>query len=290
MQSNNISSELGRGYIQELYCGKSSACAVAVLSVVLLSACSGSNYRINEYASSYGNRNVSHNLVAHNSGEYAQGCFLGIQAALTQPVFIRDTPECSKVYAVASATNHYGVGSHTANGLRGAYPTYYNTYDEGTVLRGSAPYGHAVNETAYTHRNTPIKESGAYAEIGTIAYDVGNLNATGIQGRVGYNFNSYLATELEGSVGVRGIINHSLGAFVVARIPVSKRVSVRARGGYHTTQFGLLGLTGNVDGAAYGAGVEIATGRKDALRLDYTRYSTVIGISNSLAASYIHKF
>ncbi len=59
---------------------------------------------------------------------------MGAQAALTQPVFMSNAPECLKA-------NTYPV---VANGLRGSSPSYYNVYDQGTVLRSSAPYGSLI--------------------------------------------------------------------------------------------------------------------------------------------------
>jgi len=155
-----------------------------------------------------------------------------------------------------------------------------------------------------------------------VAYDVGD-SVYGIQGRAGYNFNPYLGVEAEASFGLidQNIIsassgsttlsadvgvNNSFGAFAVARVPVSKGFSLFARGGYHATNFGLNStsiengntVTENIsqsyDGVAYGVGIEVATGLRNAVRLDYTRYQITTDLgdnaSDTVSVSFVQKF
>jgi len=312
--------------------------ATISLLAISLSACSGSKFKASEYAHSYANRNVNQNNSAYyNNGQYSQNCFLGVQAALTQPVFVSNAPECASGYAIVSSANTYDAGAYMANNLRGpSSPPYYNTYNEGTVLRGSAPYGRAVNDGSHSPYGypRPKKTSGAYVGIGGIAYDVGD-NFYGIQGRFGYNFNPNFALEGEASIGVKGEsetlegidggipftltvkgdVDYSTGIFAVSRLPVGKNLSLHARAGYHLSQISAeielaeLGVSVSesasttVGGPAFGAGVEIATGARNALRLDYTRYEdcayyNVYGYTetycnggvNSASVSFVYKF
>ncbi len=279
-----------------------SICALAavLLSSTSLSGCLGSGLgAMDGHSYAQGSASQGH-------AQYNAGCFVDTQAALTQPVFMRNAPGCLEA-------NTYPVAG---TGLRGSSPSYYNTYDQGTVLRGSAPYGSAVNNAAYHHTARPEKNSGAYVNLGGVAYNVGE-RLYGIQGRAGYNFNRYLGAEAEASFGVIGDdttgplsisnnveVNSAFGAFAVARAPIGKRVTLLARGGYHVLNvtnedvFNIGGntVTTNIDtrynGAAAGIGVEFATGPSNAVRLDYTRYvlDSGNGSSQAVAASFVHKF
>jgi len=290
--------------------------AVILLSSTSLSGCTGSNLGTTMDSNSYAYGNSQAYGNSHQGyNQYNANCFMGAQAALTQPVYMSNAPEC------LGANNAYPVA---ASGLRGSSPAYYNTYDQGTMLRGSAPYGRAVNNNAaYYHTARPEKNSGGYVSIGGVAYDVGD-SLYGIQGRAGYNFNQNFGVEAEASIGLidqnvldvsAGAVsvsedigvNSSFGAFAVARVPVSKSFSLLARGGYHVTNLGVSGeLIENgivtdsfsenfkYDGVAYGVGMELATGPRNALRLDYTRYQLVSGLdggtTNTVSASFVHKF
>ncbi len=145
-----------------------------------------------------------------------------------------------------------------------------------------------------------------YGNIGGIMYDVDD-ELFGIVGRLGVQKEWYGA-EIEGSFGIIDEdidddtsfgVDHSLAAFAVGRMPLSKRLEALGRIGYHTTQVGVMAdvdgstvsVSDDFDGLAYGAGLEYDIDGVNGIRLDYTRYD--LGddlISDSLAATYLRRF
>ncbi|RKQ72111.1 outer membrane protein with beta-barrel domain [Litorimonas taeanensis] len=156
-----------------------------------------------------------------------------------------------------------------------------------------------------------------YGDLGVIAYDV-NDGGFGLVGRAGYQSSGLLGAEVEGTLAfkdqdftqgtseVSGGPDYSLGAFAVARLPITPKISAHARGGYHFTNIDSVAQVGaaaatldsdTVDGFAYGGGAEYALNERDSLRLDYTRYEydeVINGITydgaDSLALAYNRRF
>lgn len=159
------------------------------------------------------------------------------------------------------------------------------------------------------------KRGNFYGTIGGVMHDT-DLNSFGLEGRVGYDFGRILGAELEGSIGVideKETINdaalgdvqlssgfdYNVAAFAVARLPLSQRVSVHARGGYDFRSLSVKGTaddgtsgktTIDLDGFAYGIGAEYALSPRSGLRLDLTSYDNEFGASESVSASYVRKF
>ena len=145
-----------------------------------------------------------------------------------------------------------------------------------------------------------------YGNIGGIMYDVDD-ELFGVVGRLGVQKKWYGA-EIEGSFGVVDEdisddasvgVDHSLAAFAVGRMPLTRRLKALGRIGYHTTQVGIMAdvddstvsVSDDFDGLAYGAGLEYDIDGVNGVRLDYTRYD--LGddlISDSLAATYLRRF
>ena len=187
-----------------------------------------------------------------------------------------------------------------------------------TVTAPRAAYGSAVPGALAGLRGTSIpRNSYTYGELGGVAYDPFN-ETYGIQGRVGYQSANFWGVEAEGSYGLSdrteaaviddGInppvpvtvdvgVDYSLAGFGRVAYPVSPRLNLVGRVGYHTTE--LVGEAAgvevdvNVDGVAYGGGVEYALSPRSALRLDYTSYDggdDVSGSLDSAALSYQVRF
>ena len=123
------------------------------------------------------------------------------------------------------------------------------------------------------------------AEVEQVSEDSGH-----VQLRAGYSFSRYFAVETEGSIAVlasdagqagsndgRLILDRNLAGFAVASYPITQKVDVFVRGGYHYSRINLRAdqFEQSVwrDGFAYGAGAtyRIDEGR---IRLDYTALET----------------
>lgn len=195
---------------------------------------------------------------------------------------------------------NYQLNNYSAQPVH--YATYPHTYansHQGTVLRGGAPYGMAVNNAPYVNTHGYARDTGGYFNLGAVSYDV-DSNLYGVQARLGYNVSPYLGAEIEGSIGVNDdtiggtltSVDHSAGIFAIAQVPYTKHLTFLTRAGYHTTQYGGPGSASlDTDGFAYGVGAEYSINRKNSLRLDYTRYqSTAANTNDAVALAYAHKF
>ena len=200
---------------------------------------------------------------------------------------------------------------HDVPALRGSIP--YN----GQILESSAAYAAPVAYAAApTYRRAQPRNPGYfYGTLGGVLHDT-TIDSIGVEGRLGYHTGSFIGAEVEGSYGFvddKDIIttgatpvlldhgfDYNAAAFAIARLPVSNRLSVHARGGYDFRKFDVTSIdnTGtetsgdiDVDGFAYGLGAEYALGQKNGLRLDYTRYENDdISTSDSISASYYLRF
>lgn len=149
------------------------------------------------------------------------------------------------------------------------------------------------------------QDSGVYVNVGV---DTVEFEAYTLSGKVGYNFNEYIALEGQASFGVDGFgdeavgvdigIDNSFAGFLKLGTEILPGLEVFARGGYHFTQFGAEGaIAGTVidssinrDGFAVGAGGQYFFNEKNGVRLEYT-YLDVEGTGGSvLSLSYVRKF
>ncbi|HEY8617060.1 porin family protein [Phenylobacterium sp.] len=141
-----------------------------------------------------------------------------------------------------------------------------------------------------------LERTGVYAGVGYSHLDPSGARDAGtgaLAVRAGYQFNRFLGIEAEGSLGVddghfstgagaRGSygLDYAVGAFGVARYPVSERLDVFARGGAVHARFDGKARIGSTvarfsdkdEWLAAGAGAELHLGGANALRAEYTRY------------------
>ncbi|PHR58682.1 MAG: hypothetical protein COA43_10525 [Robiginitomaculum sp.] len=242
----------------------------------LLGACSGYN------SQSFGMQNQTH----HSASRYGQNAYV-------RPVQAQ-----------------YGHSGYNAYGN-----TQYSGYghnQHGTVLRGGAPYGAALHNSPYTRLHKPLhnpygtfnQHVGGYGNIGLVKYNDSD-DRFGIQGRIGHNFNPFFAVEAEASTGTadetfegRTVgIDYTAAGFGLVKVPLGRKLSAHARLGYHKTQITyetpVRDEILDSDGIAYGAGLEFAFDRNNAIRADYTRYKQDFlrgDDFDSASLSYVYKF
>ena len=185
-------------------------------------------------------------------------------------------------HSVSPAPYAYGQAFQNHQGHQGHQTPYYS---------GHAPA--YVNSHAGPRKG--LRQAYTYGSLGATLYDV-DSELYGVQGRVGWQSKSFFGVEAEGSVGfnddestleigttlltAESGIDSQLAGFGVARFPLSNRLNVLGRVGYHNTEFSAEVTDGintqelefSTDGLAYGLGAEYAFGEKTSLRADYTRY------------------
>jgi len=256
-----------------------------LLPAILITGCSVADQRPSAYHTN-----------SAQAGHYAPGCQNG-SCAPGQSYSVADYGQSSQ----NSYQNHYG---HAPNGYSQATPAY----------AAQAGYGYGAG---YGTRNIPAlrgsnywKPGHFYGTLGGVLYDT-DIDSYGIEGRIGYNSGRILGAEVEGSFGIiddtRTItavdletgVDYNIAAFALARLPISQRLSLHARGGYDFRRLSASGtdVTGvtqeldlNLDGFAYGFGGEYAISPRNGLRLDFTRYDNEFGATESVSASYVRKF
>lgn len=149
------------------------------------------------------------------------------------------------------------------------------------------------------------QDNGAYVGIGAATYE---FDTYGIDAKVGYNFNEYFGIEGQGILGltsqtedvfgteVKAKIDHTLGGFGVIRMPAGERLTLFARGGYHTTgvsaEVGGIEESGDIDGFAAGAGATYKYSEFDGIRLEYTYLDggDIGGNLNVVSLGYVRNF
>ena len=156
------------------------------------------------------------------------------------------------------------------------------------------------------------QDSGAYGGLGVSAYVTnpdGAFDAElfAAEAKVGYNFNKYFGVEAQGSLGlntdsvplgpitVKRKVNYSVAGFAVARLPVTEKFQVFARGGIHNTQVGVDVIEGATTsfsdtetGFAVGTGAQYNFDKKNGIRADYTYFDG--SNAETLSLGYIRKF
>ncbi|MBL8556512.1 MAG: porin family protein [Phenylobacterium sp.] len=179
----------------------------------------------------------------------------------------------------------------------------------------AAPVAIAAALLAPAAASAQTADSGVYGSAGYAIIspkgapsDLGAINLRG-----GYQFNRYLGVEAEGALGVddghfttgtgatavRGSygLDWSIGAFGVARYPVSEQLDVFARAGVVHGEFKGKARSGattvrvsdNDELFAGGAGVQFNFDDKNGIRADYTRYEGDVD-ADVFGVSYVRKF
>lgn len=126
------------------------------------------------------------------------------------------------------------------------------------------------------------QDAGPYLNAGVSRYSEADINATLIGSRVGYAFNPKFALEAESGFNVDGDrigpvsvdVEGTLGAYGVARVPVSTSVNLLARAGYRHTRASAeaAGLKVEDDDGSFaiGLGAEYMFNDTNGIRADYT--------------------
>lgn len=168
------------------------------------------------------------------------------------------------------------------------------------VLAATALTGFAASAQA--------QDTGAYLNLGAEAVEFDSYNVTG---RLGYAFNENFSVEGQASFGViddeiAGFdvgVDNSFAAYVRGSLPLSEQFSLFAKGGYHFTKFGVdgngLDESLDVDGFAFGGGVEYMFDDLNGLRADVTFLDSdddningadLSGTAETYAITYVRKF
>ena len=224
-------------------------------------------------------------------------------------------------YSVApQKAQAYGAHAPHQGHYQGHHQAHQGHHAPQTINAPRAAYGTAAAGALSALRGTAQPRRGyKYGELGGVAYDPFG-DTYGIQGRVGYQSANYWGVEAEGSLGltdetevvsvadpasptgftdvsVEAGIKHSLAGFGRLAYPVTPRLNLVSRVGYHTTtvegEAGGVQADIDVDGFAYGGGVEYSLSPRSALRLDYTAYDggdDASGSLDSLALGYQVRF
>lgn len=163
------------------------------------------------------------------------------------------------------------------------------------------------------HASKGLRQAYTYGTLGATLYDV-DSDLYGIQGRLGWQSDSIFGVEVEGSYGfneddatvdfgagpvaAESGVETQIAGFGVLRYPVSNRLNVLTRVGYHSTEFEaefddgttVLEQDFSTDGIAYGVGVEYALSHNTAVRADYTRYDLDGPEADALSLAIARKF
>jgi hypothetical protein len=123
-------------------------------------------------------------------------------------------------------------------------------------------------------------------------YDGGDVGA--VTGRLGYRLNPNFAVEGEASTGVDEDdaieLNHNVGAYARAILPVTSEFDVHGRIGYQTTEIDTPLGDADDDGIAYGVGAEWRFTPAFGLRGDWTRLEGDEGEADALSLGGVLNF
>ncbi len=149
------------------------------------------------------------------------------------------------------------------------------------------------------------QESGFYGTAGYSQFSADDVDLGGITLRGGWNFNQYFGAEAEGTIGVvsddltvEGTnidvdLNHAIGAFATAGVPVSERGRLFARAGYASLDIegsaGGVSVSEDDSDFAYGIGGEFLFDEVNGVRLGYTAYEFEETI-DVFEISYVRRF
>lgn len=114
-----------------------------------------------------------------------------------------------------------------------------------------------------------------YAGAAYTNFDADGAEIDAVTGRLGYRMNPNFAIEGEGSVGLGDEddveLNHNLGAYAMAILPVGSSFDLHARAGYQTTEIDTPIGEFEDDGLAYGFGGTWNVSPTFGIRADWTR-------------------
>lgn len=166
-------------------------------------------------------------------------------------------------------------------------------------------FGASIAALALTAMPAQAGEGQGYGNLGVIMYDI-DAGAFGIVARGGYDISQNFAIEAEGSLGVikdketigtvevKTGVDFSAGAFAVAKAPISENMEIFARGGYYfanaEARSGSVAADVDLDGLAFGGGLQLNMKNNNGIRFEYTRYDEDGGGFDSVAVSYVKKF
>lgn len=210
-------------------------------------------------------------------------------------------------YSVADNNTYQHAGQYGAPQQPSAHA--YGSQVQGHLAHGNQGYGYGQIPHLRGAYGSRAQRGYKYGTLGGVLYDT-DVDMAGIQGRLGFQSSKYFGAEAEGSIGLishkerlgtadlKSNIDYSLAAFVRGVVPVSQRLNIFSRAGYHVTGIDAslsnstttINDSGSFDGFAYGGGVEYALNPRDAIRFDYTRYDLGPVDAESLAMSYARKF
>lgn len=207
--------------------------------------------------------------------------------------------------AVTPPVHSYGQATHQ-------YPAAYE--QQAYPHAGYAAPGYAPGYVgAQGSSSRGLRQSYTYGTLGATLYDV-DSDLFGLQGRAGWQSKGLFGAEVEGSFGVNddsasvnfgtGFIDAESGVdtqiagFGVVRYPVSNKLNVLGRVGYHRTALDaefddgttVIETEFSTDGIAYGAGVEYAVTPLTGVRADYTRYDLDGETADAVSLALTRKF
>lgn len=219
---------------------------------------------------------------------------------------------CEVSYPVAPThvqAKHYGGQAVTPAPHSYGQSVHQNYGPQGHSQQGYVPAYHASNH----HGSKGLRQAYTYGTLGATLYDV-DSELYGVQGRLGWQSKSLFGAEVEGSVGfndddasvdfgtgfvdAQSGIDTQLAGFGVLRYPVSHKLNVLGRVGYHNTEFSsefddgttVLEQDFSTDGIAYGVGAEYALSPKTSVRADYTRYDFDGADADAVSLAIARKF
>lgn len=155
------------------------------------------------------------------------------------------------------------------------------------------------NLTKSNHAKMSTQKSAyTYGTFGTVNYDAGEAMG-GVQARVGYQSPLFLGAEVEGSFGLAernsdiiendfNVNEHALGiknafaGFAMGRLPVTRKLNILARAGYHRSNQNTAYFSANQGCATIISGQCILAGSKD---LQAIKSSSASGSSKTMASA-----
>lgn len=216
--------------------------------------------------------------------------------------------------AHAAPMHNASYNTYTAAPVRTTYAPRTTYASAPTTIGHSAPYGTAVAHHGAAPAYGRPAMRGAfrpyrYGSLGAALYDIEG-GAIGVQARAGYQLSQLIGAEIEGSVGIvddtttigattrEAGLDYSIGGFGVARLPITPRMNIVGRAGYHLTDIEVTDTVGGVpttvsgteDGLAWGGGAEFAISPRDSIRVDYTNYDVPGSNLDSVSLGYQRKF
>lgn len=254
------------------------------------------SYHSGAYSTAHHQSGLSHDLGS-SQGYQAQSLQNhGYNSYQAQPISVQSGCHHQAVQPSIQYQMQPCGSSYTQHAVAPSYASNTQSYQATSIC---GPVGCAPQDSysvAGNHHVTPelrgsYKSNYIYSNIGGVAYDAGG-DLFGVVGRLGYQSDSFLGAEAEGTIGVNnttieeagitisGGVDYSVAAFALARLPVSDKFALHARGGYHVTRVSAEADDGTAmisnaeafDGFAYGAGAEFNVSERDSIRVDYTRY------------------